>query len=99
MTAHRCPRYRRKSEYVFARQVRVADRSWPEEVHAWALPPADGSFGFVGTGAGLVHVWDGDWLLFDELQPVRVMRRQQFADWYEFDPEDAFAIPAGLPIA
>lgn len=86
MIHDRYPRYRRKSEYVYARQVRVADRSWPDEVQPWALPPADGSFGFVGTGEGLVHVWDGDWLLYDELQPVRVIRREQFAELYEFDP-------------
>lgn len=78
------PFYREISETIEAEQVRVADGVWPEEVIPWEGKVHDGSVGFVGTGSGLVHVHDGDWVIKgDSEKPCRVCRREVFARKYQ----------------
>lgn len=78
--------YRQISPVVDAEQVRVADGTFPIEVTRYELPPPSGAFGFVGTGAGLVEVFDGDWVLRDPSstdQPASICRPEVFSRKYQ----------------
>ncbi len=78
--------FRPRSAIVEAQQVCVFEGIWPEQVTRWEQSP-DGSFGFVGSGEGIQHVWAGDWIIFSLTGPCRVCRPYEFSKLFEALPD------------